>query len=353
MASKKKISEAATPLINALKFIAPTQKKAGTVQQQHCIILNHWVIATNGILTAACPVQDDLKACPHSTLLFDALKECGEELVISQLSNVTLSVKSGEFKALIPCATMEELYSAALAPDAVCATIDNRIKQAFEAVGGLATDGATAAHYAAILLQGGSAAATNGAGLIEYWHGIDLPPGLLIPKASAVAIIKTDKVLTGFGFSASSATFHFEDGSFYKTQLFNDRFPAYQNLFPLSVDPWPLPPEFWKAVEAIALFSQEGKLYFEDGFIRSHEQEAQASTYKIDGLPDEMGFNAKHLMRVKHAMQTAAFDNVKSEVVFFGENMRGLLKGLDLTARKDNLDKQKIMPNVEIDDVPF
>ena len=73
-----------------------------------------------------------------------------------------------------------------------CAVIDDRIKAAFEAVLPLATDGAQHAHLAAVLLQSGSAVATNGHVLAEYWHGIDLPP-MLIPKASAVAILKAGK----------------------------------------------------------------------------------------------------------------------------------------------------------------
>lgn len=351
MAKRKPKSNATASLIAALKFIAPTQKKNGTIEQQFCIIFNHWLIASNGILTAACPVQDDLNACPHSLLLLEALKECGEELVITQLDKFNLSVRSGEFKAIIACVSFDEIYNNDLAPDAICANIDNKIKDALNAVLVVADDVSSNVAFSSVLLQSGSAVATNGVSLLEYWHGIDLPPNMLIPKASAKAIAKQSKNLVGFGYSGSSATFHFEDGSFYKTQLFNERYPAYENLFPVSVDPWPLPLEFWQAVETIAVFSKEGKLFFEDGLICSHEQESQASTYRLDGLPDEMGFNAKNLMRVKHAMQTAAFYADRGEVIFFGENIRGILKGLDLKAKKENA--QKIMPNVDSDDIPF
>ena len=315
-------------LLAALKFIAVAQKKAGAPNQQFGIISGNWAAASNGILTVATKVEEDLNACPHTLQLIDALSKVGEELSITQLSPNALTVVSGAFKALIPCADFNEL--SITGPDENIAVIDDRIKTAFEAVMGLATDGAQHAHLAGVLLQAGSAVATNGAALLEYWHGIDLPPGLLIPKASAVAIAKADKTLTGFGFSSSSATFWFEDGSFIKTQLFAERYPNYQTVFDCeSVNPWPLPDEFYKAVRAIESFSRNGIVFFENGFLSSNERETEASTYKIEGLPEGMGFNAKLLLTVEHGFKNVHFDAEKNKACFFGENLRGVLMGID------------------------
>lgn len=317
----------AASLLAALKFVAVAQKKAGTVQQQFGVISGNWAAASNGVLTVATKVEEDLSACPHTYQLIDALSKVGEDLSITQLSPTSLAVVSGAFRALIPCVGFGDV--GITGPDERCAVIDDRIKAAFEAVLPLATDGAQHAHLAAVLLQSGSAVATNGYVLAEYWHGIDLPP-MLIPKASAVAILKAGKALTGFGYSGPSATFWFEDDSFIKTQLFAEQFPNYQPLFNCKdLNPWPVPEEFFKAVRSIESFSRSGVVYFENGMLASNEQETEASTYKIEGLPEGMGFNAKYLLMVKSSFKNVHFDESSNKAFFFGENVRGVLTGID------------------------
>ena len=317
----------AASLLAALKFVAVAQKKAGTVQQQFGVISGNWAAASNGVLTVATKVEEDLSACPHTYQLIDALSKVGEDLSITQLSPTSLAVVSGAFRALIPCVGFGDVGISG--PDERCAVIDDRIKAAFEAVLPLATDGAQHAHLAAVLLQSGSAVATNGHVLAEYWHGIDLPP-MLIPKASAVAILKAGKALTGFGYSGPSATFWFEDDSFIKTQLFAEKFPNYQPLFECEgLNPWPVPDEFYKAVRSIESFSRSGVVYFENGMLASNEQETEASTYKIEGLPEGMGFNAKYLLMVETSFKNVYFEESSNKAFFFGENVRGVIMGID------------------------
>lgn len=351
-ARRKKASEApnaAANLIAALKFIAVAQKKVGTVPQQFCGISGNWVVACNGVMMVGTKVEDDLTACPHTYQLIDALVKCGQELNITQLSANVLSVKSDKFKALIPCVGFDELELPQ--PDPQIAAIDDRIKAAFDAVACLATEGAPNAVHAALLLQSGSAVATNGFALVEYWHGIDLPPGMLIPKASAVAVAKAGKPLVGFGYSGASATFWFDDGSFIKTQLFGERYPHYAGAINVEgLNPWPLPEEFFKGVHAVESFSKNGIVYFDNGVISSREVETEATTYKVEGLPEGMGFQAKYLTTLEGAMQKAHFDKENNRVFFFGDNVRGVLMGVDLKQETS----YNPTTNAEFDDdIPF
>lgn len=345
----KATANPAASLLAALKFVAVAQKKAGTVQQQFGMISGNWAAASNGVLTVATKVEEDLTACPHTYQLIDALSKVGEDLSITQLSPNALAVVSGAFKALVPCVAFGDFEITG--PDERCAVIDDRIKAAFEAVLPLATDGAQHAHLAAVLLQAGSAVATNGHVLVEYWHGIDLPPGMLVPKASAVAIAKAGKALTGFGYSGASATFWFEDDSFIKTQLFGEQYPNYGIIFNCEgLNPWPVPEEFYKAVRSIESFSRSGIVYFEDGMLASNEQETEASTYKIEGLPEGMGFNAKYLLMVEPSFKNVHFDEDSNKAYFFGENVRGVLSGID----RNSATPHNTEASTEYeDDIPF
>lgn len=326
----KKTPNPAASLVAALKFISVAQKKTGPTGIQFSRLSGNWAAASDGILTAAAPIEEDLNACVHTFQFLDALSKVSDEVSITQLTENALAVSSGVFRALVPCVGFDEVEI--FDPDAQCAIIDDRIKLAFAAVAVLATEGAPNAVHGGVLLQGNSAVATNGHALLEYWHGIDLPPGLLIPKASAQAIAKCPKTLVGFGFDRmrwSSATFYFEDGSFIKTQLYPDRYPAYEQLFKTEgLNPWPVPPEFFNAVRAVESFTENGHIFFEDGAIASAIYSDEATTYKVEGLPEQMGFNAKYLIAVEAAFKSAHFGNNK--VIFFGENMRGAIMGLNM-----------------------
>lgn len=351
----------AAGLLRALKFISIAQKKAGTALQQFCNLSYYWAAASNETLTVATRIEEDLTACPHTLSLIDALSKCSGDLAITQLSPQTLAVNSGVFKGLVNCASFDEIQIPA--PDPQCAVANDRIKFALGAVACLATDGAPTARNAAVLLQSGSAVATNDHALLEAWHGVDLPPNLLIPKLSAVAIAKCDKTLTGFGFSPSSATFWFEDGSFIKTQLYNEQYPHYQAVIDVpELKPVALPAAFFKGVKAIESFSEDSIVYFHEGILKSNKRMENASTYKIEGLPQGFAFNAKYLIMLESTMKTVAFQDAANghKAFFFGDNIRGVLMGVGMNDKErreyeESGEDRRPKPNFSDmdDDIPF
>lgn len=351
-ASGKKAENPAAGLLAALKFVSVAQKKSGPVETQFCRIFGGFVTATNGVLTAGARVEEDLQTCPHTMQMIAALSKVAGDVSIVQLSENALSVASGSLRALVPCVTFAQLPQ--VMPDESCATIDDRIKTAFADVSGLATEGAPNATYAAVLLQAQTAVATNGAALLEAWHGIDLPPGMMLPKCAAVAVAKAKPSLQGFGFSQSSATFWFEDGSFIKSQLYAERFPNYVPLIEVeNLNLWPMPDDLFIGIKAIEQFVESGNVFFDGDSIASSAQAELASSYKIEGLPERMGFNLKLLLQVEHAFKKAHFLPSENKVVFYGDNVRGVLMGLCLrTEASEDTYVVKTGDNYE-DDVPF
>lgn len=325
-ARKAKETTAASGLIAALKFVSAAQKKGGHVYQQHVVIQNQTISAYDGLLTIGRKIEEDFAACPQSDLLAAALGKCGETLSIAQGDNGRLTIQSGKFKANVPCvdfASMPTQY-----PDPNIAVIDNRIKEGFAAVMGLATEGAQHVMTASLLLQANSVLATNRIVILEFWHGIDLPPGLVIPKAAAQVIAKSERDLVGFGFSPSSVTFWFDDESFIKTQLFSEQWPNTDGILNKSVNPWPLPEGFFDAVKAVASFTDTGNVYFRPGEMRSHPDGYDGASYEIEGLPDGQAYNGKLLLMVEPYMQTADFTSYNGQAFFFGDNIRGAIAGI-------------------------
>ncbi|AMW36144.1 DNA polymerase III beta subunit [Xanthomonas phage XAJ2] len=318
----------ADKLIAALKFIAPAQKKAGLHYQTHCVFYGGNVIAFDGLLTIGHPIEEDIHCCPESLKLLESLNKCGQELNITQLDSGRLSIKSGRFKAIVNCHPFNEMPY--VGPDQLCAVIDDRIKEAFSAIGQIISESADRIVCACICLRANTAVATNGFVLAEYWHGIDLPDNLLIPKLAVKAICAATKKLVGFGFSTHSATFFFEDGSYIKTQLFDEGYPRVENFFIKPTLPVALPEDFFKGIDALDGFDEDNVVYFSERGMSTARDGSKGATYEIEGLPNETAFSIDFLKLVQKEFLNVDFQTKEQRAYFFGKNSRGVIMGRSL-----------------------
>jgi len=326
---KKKITEpqstTAAGLIKALQFVGLAQRSAGTSHQTHCLMNNGWCVAFDEVFTIGCKIEENISACPKTQYLLDALQKCGEQIAIAQLSEYVLSVKSGKFKASIPCVGFDAVP--ATGPDAPIAVITDELRAGFETCGWLVHEGEQEAYKAALLLQGGSIVGSNGSVLLEYWHGIDLPPGLLIPSKAVNAIVKIKKPLTRFGFSATSATFYFDDESFLKTQLFDARYPNYKAVFDKGglIEAAHLPTDFFKGLQAVRSFSEDKFVFLTGDKIQSNTQEELGATYDLPGIPINFAFNQEMLAAIEPHFKSVAFH--EAAAYFKNGKVRGVIMG--------------------------
>lgn len=328
----KATESSAANLVDGLKFVSIAQKEHGEPRQTHCVMGGGWILASDGGISAGCKTEDEISAAPHTRRLLAALQKANGQISIVQLASGRLSVKGTKFSALVPCQELQDMPE--IFPDPKIALLTNEIKRAFFACAALTNESAPEPYKAGVLLQANTVVGTNGHALIEYWHGIDLPPGLMIPKASAVAVANCPKNLVGFGFTDRSVTFHFEDLSFIKTQLFNDNYPDYARLLDVPSEPWPIPEDFFTAVDTITEFSDNGLLYFDNNLMRSTLNDSEGATYEVAGLVGGMGFNAKYLKAVQAEFKKAAFDPASGKALFFGEVSRGVVQGIDMPTER-------------------
>jgi hypothetical protein len=343
----KKRNEPAKPsagLLAALKFVSVASKNEGAPFETHCRLFNNWAVAFDGIIAAGHPIAEDIVACPHTTRLIDALARCGQEFSVTQLDTMQLSIKSAKFRALIPCLASELLP--AVMPDISVAVIDDRLRLGLEAVGVLAAEGAQHVVTASVLVMPGSVIATDRSLMLEFWHGIDLPPGVVLPKSAITALTRTDKKLVTFGFSATTVTFYFEDGSWIRSQLYNERWPDVTRILNVTPKAWPLPTDFFAAVDAVAPFSSDGCVYFHQDVLRSHDAENIGASYEVSGLPYGPVLNIKRLKIAQPYIKTIDFMGVNGISYFFGDNVRGALtRNTIKRSKKTDIDKD--------DDIPF
>lgn len=309
--------------VTALQFVQLVTRDVGTINETHVHIKDGWITAYNGVLAAGHKCKEDIYACPQNKLIVEALTKCSENLSITQLDNNRLSIKSDKFKAIVPCVANDLLQ--VVTPDPACGTIDNRFKDAVDIVSTLTNENAQTIYGASILMNGKSVISTlSGLMIMEYWHGIDLPLGLVIPKSLVQVLSKIDKPLGKFGFSQSSITFYYEDESFVRSQLYAEQWPDVMHVLDQPSNQWPWPASFWDALVAVAPFS-DGLVYFGQGMLQSHPDPHQGASYEVYGIPAGPVFSIKQLILIKN---TETVDFISNNMLSFrGNNLRGCIAG--------------------------
>ena len=310
----KEKNNGAAGLLKSLQFVALAQRSAGVAYQTHCLMNNRWLVAADGVLTMGCRIEEDISACPKTDYLLSALQKCGEQVAIAQLNEFTLSIKSGGFKATIPCVDFTAIH--ATAPDPLATAASDDLRAGFESLAWLIREGEERAHMASLLLQSETMVGTNGHVLLERWHGLNLPQAVLIPKAAVTALSKIAKPLTGYGCSNNSATFYFEDGSFLKTQLFDARYPNYQSIFQDFVNQAPthLPANFLEGIKAVQDFCTNKLVVLCGDKIQSNLDPDIGASFALDGIPNDICFNYEYLNGVAAHFQNTIF--LKDRVSF-------------------------------------
>lgn len=327
---RSKPTETKSSLLTALEFCSVVSEKLGAPYETHIGLRNNWAIGFNGIVAAGNPIVEDIYCYPHNLLMIEALSKCDENFSLTQLDNGRLSIKSGKFKAIVPCLDPELMQTAL--PDPKIVGITNAFKDAVEAVGVLANENAQHVLTASVLMNGASVISTNRVMLLEYWHGLDLPPNIPLPKEFVTALVKSKKNLTGFGYSSCSATFYFEDESWLRTQLYNDEWPDVSRILNREANLWSIDPNFFKALDAVAPFSEDGNIYSDLNLLKSHADDGVGATFECSGIPKGFVYPIKQLMIMKPHVKK--IDYMASGVhdssyclVFQGDRMRGVISG--------------------------
>ena len=320
----KPIENKASELVAALKFVGSILSDIGAPYETHVLLGGSTATAFNGVLSAGHPIDEDLSACPHAGRFLDALGRCDEGVSITQLDSGRLSVKSGRFRAFVPCVDAEIIPTPY--PDPPCATVTDDFKQALDAMAPFGKgEGAQSVALASVLMAGRSLVGTDGALILECWHGCDLPPGLALPRVLVAPLCKVQSPLASFGYSSNSATFYFENRSWIKTQLYADKWPDLNmvlNRQPLYL---PVPANFWEAFASVSPFCENDCLTFADNQLRSHSNPNLGASYDVDDLPSGMCLSAKRLKIVQPHVKEFDFIGVNGVSYFRGDKARGAL----------------------------
>lgn len=355
-----KKSSVSKRLLNAAKFVSLAQKGKGDANT-YCMAHGQMLVAFNGIVACGTPIDEALECCPHTELFKAALDACeADGYQLTQVAHDRLVLRSGEFEASIPCSLGAGLSWPE--PDALTAPAGDVLTNALMIAGVLVSDKAPTLVQSCVLLKSGSAIATDRRTVLQAWHGFDLPGSYLIPKQGITALIKAKKGLAGLGNSMNgeTLTFHFNDGSWIRTQLYVDKIPDATEYLRLRADCELVdtPVDLFSAVASVLPFSADSKVLVDGRKVQSWPKSsigAQQTEISGDMLPR---IYPETLLALKDLMVEYDACNDKA-TYFFGPNVRGAIcHEVYQTSPKQPFDINAICVgcgkrNIECDCIPF
>ena len=328
----KELSET-EKLVKAIEFIAVAQKDPdknkdlGLTYQAHMSLQRGSAVAFDGVLAAGTAIDlGDVVAAPQTFKLLAALKRCKAQYSVTQLeSGAGLVIRSGQFRATVDAMPLQDLATYSVYPDNPFVAVDDRLKVGFNMLNPLLVENTQFVVTSTLLLQNGTMKATDRALLVEYWHGLQLPASVVVPKAAVTAVAKCSKSLVALGGSSNSITFWFADNSWIKTQLHTEPWPNTDGIFNFAPVITELPKKLKEAVEAVAPFSPDGSVFLNKDEVASHLDNATGATHDCKGLEGGFIFNIKRLTDVLSFATHADWSSSNVGVYFQGENMRAML----------------------------
>jgi hypothetical protein len=325
--TKKEPNE--TGMLAALKFVSLAQKEIGAPYQTHCrfgkINETNFVVAFDGVIAAGHPVDEELQLCPHTKRLIDALGKAKGAVSLTALDSNQLIVKTDKFRASISCLGFGDLtYSY---PDPPSFPFSNEFIKAASIAGIFNKDGAQTVMAASVLTKDFSVVGTNNQVVIEAWHGVATPPGLVIPIGFIEQVEKTGMKITHFGFSDNSFTVHFENKAWIKTQLYMERYPSVDMVlaFTETAIYTPLDKELIEAVKAVASFAEASRVWIDEGVVRSHEATEIGASYICKSALTKVGINSKFFLALSDLIEQIDLSGNDKVICFAGKNMRGAM----------------------------
>jgi hypothetical protein len=318
-------------LLDRLKFLQQIQKKDGAIAyENHCYIRNGRIAAFDGTFTVGMPLAEDFRACPHTHDFVAALERCDETAsIVADEKRITIN--SGKSTFRIKCADLESVPGGAYEPDRICAKLTNDVRTGIEVVSRLAKEGDLRLPYATVLLEANIVTGTNGHAAMQFRHGVDLPPNLILPRKFCDMVVRAKPELTGFGYTQDhSVTFWFSDDSFIKTLLpRNGGWPNVENVFRYDVSFRSVPEGFGDGVSKMAGMTKNGFIEFDGNRVLTYGANGDESgaAYQCDGVPSGRIYNGKTLAGLIQLMDNVDMWSYNDRMFFtgFNGNMRGTL----------------------------
>jgi len=326
-------------MLDALQFVKGTViEKSVTPHLTHVRIADGRVTATDGTVTLSAPIALDLQALPRAAPFVKAVAKCKDEAAIYMTDKGRLGVRSGKFRAYIECLPEEhaQMFSQ---PEGNVSEIDASLPLLTVLRTMLPFIGKDASREwsRGVLLTGNSCFATNNIVLIEHWLGnTAFPVHVNLPEKAIKELLRINKPPTHIQTTANSATFHYADGAWLQTRLYDLQWPNVRAMLeaaPLS-QPFTHTSALAEALRTVQELTEGLGAYIKDGVVNTSRQDGEGASYDVDELAGvELTVNIQQAAAVCDLAQQIDFSTYPKAMPWrgktaYGGSVRGLLMGM-------------------------
>lgn len=316
-------------MLAELKFVqGAVAKKDLLPAMTHFRIENGTVRSYNGTMAISSPIALDIACCPKADALVRAIASCQEATMLSLTEGGRLSVRSGKFRAIIDTIQGSTPH---VEPEGDPIQFDGAtLVEAFRVLEPFIGTDASRPFTNGVLLDSGSAYATNNTCLVQYWIGGAFPLRVNVPRAAIKEVLRVGEPPTHGQVTRDSITFHYTDGRWIRSQLVSTEWPMdiIGNLLDQPSDAKALPEDFFTGIATIkGMTDGASRVYMLDGALRTHTDPDEGAVYELD-LPAEGLYNLHMLSLLDGVVNTVDFARYPQPALFFGDKLRGAIVGM-------------------------
>ena len=317
-------------MLEQLRFVqGAVAKKDFVPALTHFVIEDGTVRGYNGMLALCSPIPFDIACKPKAEPLVKAISNCTGTVQLALTPAGRLSIKSGKFQAFVNC--LPDKDTPHVQPEGEHVVIDGEaMLQAFKVVYPFIGDDASRPWSNGVLLLGQSAFATNNITLVEYWTGSTVPRPLNIPRAAIKELLRIDEAPEAVQLTKTSITFHFSEGRWLRTQLYEIKWPDLTRVLNRESNPQPLDDRLFEALNTLKPFTDKtGRILFRgNGKIATHDDETEGACYEIDGFDHTGVYHIDMLNLLNGTCKSIDWSAYPSPCMFFGDRLRGAIVGM-------------------------
>lgn len=315
-------------MLKELKFVqGAVAKKDLLPAMTHFKIENGTVRSYNGALAICSPIPFDIDCIPKAEPLVRAISNCNDTVTLSMTPAGKLRIQSGKFRAFVDTIDGETPH---VEPAGEHIDFDGEVLlRAFKTLYPFIGDDASRPWTNGVLLRNESAFATNNVCLVEYWLGVSVPFVVNIPRTAIREMLRVDEPPTHCQVEQNSITFHYTDGRWIRTQLYNTSWPDLSKVLDANHNAQPVDPALFDGLQVLAGFADSaGRVYIDGSLLRTHEDADIGATYEVEGLGIKGAYQIKMLSLLKGVATYADFSRYPEPTLFFGDRLRGAIIGM-------------------------
>jgi hypothetical protein len=318
-------------LLDALKFAAIAQQDTGPAYARHVVLWHGWLYAFDGVVGIGTKIAEHLGVAAHTATLMAALQRAKSGPLVLTVQDTQLIVSAGRLRVPVPCVDLQSMPW--VEPDPPTVPLTPAFRDALALVAPIASATATRVALACVLLRSGSCVGTDGNIIVEAWHGANTPR-LCLPKETAAALLKCPKAIVSVGSSPGRCTFYFDDGSWLRSQLYEDKYPDIDPILNRPNNPQPVPEGFFEAVAAVSPFvGESGALSLSPFGVSVKLAPSDASrgaSFDFEGIGGNYTFAARCLNMIAPYAKSIDFGkngegSPYAPLAFYGDNVRGMI----------------------------